>query len=87
MWAHSHFFGVLYQFICLEYSKWVVKLIQTLPSGVFSLIDNPKANRSFFAFFEPSTRFKNHQGLLSLIRLSPSFVVLNLTVKMGMRPW
>jgi hypothetical protein len=65
------FLGALYQFICLEYSKWVVKLIQTLPSGVFSLIDNPKANRSFFAFFEPSTQFKNHQGLLSLIRLTP----------------
>jgi hypothetical protein len=44
---------------------------------VFSLIDNPKANLSFFAFFEPSTRFKNPQGLLSFIRLASKFVVLN----------
>jgi len=49
------------------------------------LIDNPKANLSS-PFFEPVAQFKNYQGLLSFIRLSPSFVVLNLTAKMGMRP-
>jgi hypothetical protein len=42
--------------------------------------------RTSNAFFSPETRFKNNQGLLSLIRLAPKFVVLNLTVKMEMRP-
>jgi hypothetical protein len=55
-------------------------------------IDNPKANPSFFAFFEPSARFKNHQGLLSLkgllslIRLGTKFVVLTLKRENGNAP-
>ncbi len=34
------------------------KRIKTRDEGVFSLIGNPKANLSFFAFFEPSTSYQ-----------------------------
>jgi len=54
-WAHSHFPGVLYQFFCLEYSKWVGKRIKNRPFGRVQLIIQKKMNLSFIAFFEPST--------------------------------
>ena len=50
------------------------------------LIDNLKANLSFFAFFEPPRQFKNYQGLLNFIRLSPSFVVLIFNRENGNAP-
>jgi TRAP-type mannitol/chloroaromatic compound transport system permease large subunit len=49
--AHSHFPGVLYQFFCLEYSKWVGKRIKNQPFGRVQLIIQKKMNLSFIAFF------------------------------------